>query len=264
MQWEQLTADDLGKAVTETGVCIFPMGVLERHSAHLPVGTDMLVSHRVACMAAERESAVVFPPFYYGQIYEARCFPGTVTIAPELLLQLIQSTFDEIGRNGFRKIVVHNGHGGNWNLLRFIAQAALAAPKPYSLYIQNEWLTPSYKDQWKALLETDYHGHACECETSCVMSFLPDLVKPERIPQEPTNPLGRTKHIPGGFTGIWWYGSHPEHYAGDARTASPEKGHKLMSLLADCLAEFVRAVKADTVVPALEAEFFAREEKLHG
>jgi creatinine amidohydrolase/Fe(II)-dependent formamide hydrolase-like protein len=56
-------------------------------------------------MAAELEPAVVFLPFYFGQIYEARCFPGAVTLRLTLLIELIQGVLDEIGRNGFQKIV---------------------------------------------------------------------------------------------------------------------------------------------------------------
>lgn len=262
MQWELLTSDDFAAAVRETGVCIVPMGVLERHGPHLPLGTDMLMAHRVACMAASREPAVVFPPFYYGQIYEARCFPGTLAIPPATLTSVIVDTLDEIGRNGFRKIVLHNGHGGNWNLFRFIAQATLAAQKPYTLYVQTELLTPERASRRESLLETKYHGHACECETSCMMSFMGEHVHGDRIPREPGEPLGRTKNVPGAFAGIWWYGSHPEHYAGDARPASAEKGQVLMDLLAESLADFVRAVKADNVAPALEDEFFRREESI--
>src|SRR5512143_2967910 len=117
MQWEQLTATDFAKAARETGVCVLSLGVLEKHSEHLPLGTDYLVGHGVACLAAEREPAVVFPPFYFGQIYEARCFPGALTLKPTLLLELITSVMDEIGRNGFKKIILLNAHGGNNHLI---------------------------------------------------------------------------------------------------------------------------------------------------
>ncbi len=91
MQWEQLTATEFAAAVHETGVCVLALGVIEKHSEHLPLGTDYLAGHRICCLAAEQELAVVFPPFYFGQIYEARCFPGTVTLEPTLLIRLIQA-----------------------------------------------------------------------------------------------------------------------------------------------------------------------------
>ena len=109
MQWEQLTADEFRVAARETGVCVIALGVLEKHATHLPLGTDYLNAHRIACLAAEKEPAVVFPPFYFGQIYEALCFPGAVALKPTLLVELLQSVFDEIGRNGFAKIVVVYG-----------------------------------------------------------------------------------------------------------------------------------------------------------
>jgi creatinine amidohydrolase len=258
MQWEQLTATDFATAVHKTGVCILALGVIERHSEHLPLGTDFLAGHRVACLAAESEPAVVFPPFYFGQIYEARCFPGTVTLKPTLLLELLQGVLDEIGRNGFKKIILYNSHGGNHHLLRFLSQSSLWEQKPYSLYMPTQSLTPEGEKEWQALRDTDFGGHACEEETSMILGTYPDLVKMERIPAQPATPLNRLSHLPPTYTAVWWYSDYPNHYAGDARTASPVKGQTLIGLKVDCLAQYIAAVKADNVVPALEEEFFRR------
>jgi len=263
MQWEKLTSTELARAVQSTGgVCVIGMGVIEKHSEHLPLGTDFLNAHRVACLAAQKESAVVFPPFYFGQIYEARCFPGTVTIRPALLLELIQGVFDEIGRNGFRKIIVHNGHGGNWHLLDFIAQSSLWEEKPYSVHIQTKWLTPERQKSWDEILETKVHGHACECETSISLANHPELVKMDRVPEKPALPLGRLDQLKPSLTGIWWYADQPDHYRGDARPATAEKGKILMDLMVDTLAEFIAAVKKDETSGKLMREFFSRERDL--
>ena len=257
MQWENLTATAFAEAVHETGVCVIAMGVLEKHSEHLPLGTDFLNAHKIACLAAEQEPAVVFPPFYFGQIYEARCFPGALTLKPTLLLDVIQGVFDEIGRNGFEKIVVFNGHGGNTHLLRFLAQCALWEEKPYQLYLP-VGLTPEREAQWKAIVETEVHGHACECETSISLANHPELVNMERVPAEPAMPLDRMRDLPETFNGIGWYANYPDHYAGDARTATREKGLALRQLEIDSLAEYIAAVKADQIAPALSREFFSR------
>lgn len=259
MRWENLTCDDFAEAVRSTGgVCVVAAGVLERHATHLPLGTDVFISHAAATRAAEREPAVVFPPVYFGQIFEARCFPGTLTLRPTLLMELYEGIFDEIARNGFRKIVVHNGHGGNWHLLKYLAQSTLWERKPYTLYIQSNWLSPEDKARWDALLETKYHGHACECETSCMIDVAPELVHMDRVPAEPALNLGRDAHLPMNFSGSSWYAAHPEHYAGDARTASAEKGRQLMEMMVVSLARFIAAVKKDEVLPALEREFHDR------
>jgi creatinine amidohydrolase len=91
------------------------------------------------------------------------------------------------------------------------------------------------------------------------MANFPELVKMEQVPAEPANPLGRMQGIKNAYAGIWWYADYPEHYAGDARLASAEKGRILRDLEVEALAEFLALVKRDTTVPALEAEFFARE-----
>ena len=262
MQWEALTAGQFQKAVKETGVCVIAMGVIEKHGEHLPLGTDFLNAHTVACLAARREPAVVFPPFYFGQIYEARCFPGTVTIRPTLLLELIQGVFDEIGRNGFGKIVLYNGHGGNDHLLAFLAQCSLWKEKPYGLYLPGDILGPERRKEWKKVLETEEHGHACECETSLSLAHHAHLVNMDRVPEEPGTAQGRLKHLPPTFAGIRWYSNYPDHYAGDARTASEEKGLILQELLVDALAEYVAAVKADQAVESLQGEFFNRVRNL--
>jgi creatinine amidohydrolase len=261
MQWEHLTSADFAQAVADTGVALFTMGVIEKHSDHLPLGTDTLNVHKIACLAAEQEPAVVFPPFYFGQIYEARCFPGTITIEPKLLLALLEGMLDEIGRNGFRKIIIVNGHGGNSALIPFLAQTQLWQEKPYSVYVAPR-LSADRQEAWAAITDTEYHGHACECETSVSLANHPELVHMERVPDEPALPLGRLSHLPGNMSGASWYANHPEHYAGDARTATAEKGRQLRELLVDTLAEFIAAVKADETVTALQAEFFGREDGL--
>lgn len=258
MQWENLTAPDFARAARETGVCVIAMGVIERHGDHLPLGTDFLNAHRIACLAAEKEPAVVFPPFYFGQIYEARCFPGTVTIRPTLLFELIQGVLDEIARNGFRKIVMVNGHGGNTYLLNFLAQCSLWEEKAYSLYIPTSYLTPEREKEWLAMSETEVHGHACECETSTSLHNFGHVVRMDQVPDEPALPLDRLGHLPPTYTPIWWYANYPAHYAGDARPASEEKGKARVGWIVETLAEYIAAVKADEAVPALECEFFRR------
>jgi creatinine amidohydrolase len=262
MQWENLTSPDFAEAVRQTGVCILALGVVERHSEHLPLGTDFLNGHKLACHAAEREPAVVFPPFYFGQIYEARCYPGTLTVKPSLLFELLQAVLDEIGRNGFKKIILLNAHGGNNALLPFLAQTSLWEQKPCTVYLYTGELSAERQRAWEMILETKIHHHACECETSISLANHPELVHMERLPSEPADPLGRLQSVPASYTGIWWYADYPEHYAGDARSATRDKGLRLHEIEVAAFAEFIRAVKEDEVAPMLEKEFFRREGRL--
>lgn len=261
MQWEQLTAPDFARSVQELGVCVIAFGVLERHGDHLPLGTDFLNGHRLACLAAEQEPAIVFPPFYFGQIYEARCFPGTVALKPVLLLEFVTNILDEVGRNGFRKIILLSAHGGNDFFLPFLTQSMLAQQKPYNLYCYDRTVHTEDRAAWNAILETPEHGHACECETSISLANHANIVRMDRVsaPGQTRKRLDRLQH---NFSGVSWYANYPEHYAGDARSASAEKGRRLQAIQVDALASFIKAVKADQVVPALEAEFFQRVEQV--
>ena len=93
VHWEELTAADFRTAVQQSqGACLLPFGILEKHGPHLPLGTDLLDVRYAALHAAEQEYAVVFPEYYFGQIFEARHEPGTVAYSRELQLLLLQET----------------------------------------------------------------------------------------------------------------------------------------------------------------------------
>jgi creatinine amidohydrolase len=267
MRWEELTSDEFAKGVTDCGgVCLLSMGVIERHGPHMPLGTDLLNGLNVCARAAEKEPAVVFPPWFLGQIYEAKCFPGTITIPPAMLLEVTLAILDEIGRNGFTKIVVYIAHGGNIWLARFLTQCMLDEPKGYQLYVFNygDGMSEKEKAAWRNTLETDGGGHAGESETSTTLANRPELVKMDAVGDRMGETLGRMDHVKPGLNGFWWYADHPEHWAGDARPASAEKGKVLVDLQVKCLARYLRAVKDDEVTPKLAAEFFQRERQIRG
>lgn len=259
MKWEELTATDFAAFVKKCGgVCIVSPGCLEKHGEHLPLGTDFLNGTRLAELAARREEALVFPHWYFSQIHEARCFPGTIAIDPVLTIQLLLNVFDEISRNGCHKIILNNAHGGNNQMLVYLGQIILHKRTDYALYIPTR-LYPEWREkEWNQTLTTPVHGHACECETSVSLASFPDLVKMDRLKGWKTDPLNRLSHLPPGFVSNCWYADFPEHYAGDATAASVEKGQKLLELRVGSLADYIKAVKNDQVTPSLMKEFYDR------
>src|SRR5215470_871157 len=85
VQWEELTAADFVQAIHQSGgTCLLPFGILEKHGPHLPIGTDLLDVRHAALNAAEQEYAVVFPEYYFGQIFEARHQPGTIAYSSHI------------------------------------------------------------------------------------------------------------------------------------------------------------------------------------
>src|SRR2546423_11788718 len=183
VHWEELTAADFRDAITRAqGTCLLPFGIMEKHGPHLPLGNDLLNVRYAALTAAKQESAVVFPEYYFGQIFEARHEPGTVAYSRGLQLQLLQETQARMGRNGCKKIIIVNGHGGNNSLLPYFAQSQLETPHDYVVYVVGIMRSAQGEPKHKSNPATDMH--AGEGETSVSMIARPDLVHLERAPQE--------------------------------------------------------------------------------
>src|SRR5271170_5241689 len=171
--WEELTGPDFRDAIQQAkGTCLLPFGILEKHGAHLPLGTDLLNVRYAALHAAADEYAVVFPEYYFGQISEAKHEPGTVAYSREIQLALLQETTDEMARNGCKKVLIVNGHGGNDSLLPYFGQTQLDKFHDYVVYVQ--WGGDS---QPKNPLHKDHLDmHAGQSETSNTLVSRPDLV----------------------------------------------------------------------------------------
>ncbi len=77
--FEELTAPEFIQAVTKSeATCIIPLGILEKHGPHLPLGTDLIDCREVARRAADQEYTIIFPAYFVGQIFEAKHQPGTI------------------------------------------------------------------------------------------------------------------------------------------------------------------------------------------
>ena len=258
VKWEELTAGDFVKAVEQAqGVCVLPFGIIEKHGPHLPLGTDLLNVRYLAVHGAEQAYAIVFPEYYFGQIFEARHEPGTIAYSPRLQLELLQETTDEMARNGCRKILIANGHGGNNNLLPYFAQSQLASAHDYVVYIYLRGEYPPGRPALKS--KTD--AHAGESETAHTMISHPDLVHMDRAGSESGADRNRLDLPSGVYTGIWWYAKFPDHYAGEGAAATKELGEFDMKAAAANLANAIRAVKADQVSPRLQEEFFRKSKQ---
>jgi creatinine amidohydrolase len=257
VHWEELTAADFREAITRAqGTCLLPFGIMEKHGPHLPLGNDLLNVRYAALHGAEQEYAVVFPEYYFGQIFEAKHEPGTVAYSRGLQLQMLQETSDEMARNGCKKIIIVNGHGGNNSLLPFFAQTQLEAPHDYVVYVQGLARSGPGEPKHRSNPATDMH--AGESETSMSMVARPDLVHLERASQESGADQARVKLPDGLYTGIWWYARFPNHYAGEGGVASRELGEFEAKTWVDAIVQAIRAVKADKESLRLQNEFYER------
>ncbi len=255
-RWEELTADEFWFAIQQAqGTCLLPFGILEKHGPHLPLGTDLMNARHVSLAAVQTDFAVVFPEYYFGQIFEGRHEPGTIAYSTSLQLQLLQETTDEMARNGCKKIIIVNGHGGNEHLLPYFAQTQLEKQRDYVVYVMPLFIAPVALGPPK---KTTNDMHAGETETSEMLIVRPDLVHTERAGQESGADQARIKLPDPLYTAIWWYASFPLHYSGDGTAGTRELGEYDMNAWTAAVQNAIRAVKADDESLRLQNEFFEK------
>ncbi len=259
-RWDELTASDWPKAMEQSAAtCILPIGILEKHGPHAPLGSDLIHVREWAARATKKEYAVVFPDYFYGQIYEAKHQPGTFALPSKLVWELLEATCEEIARNGFKKIVIVNGHGGNPNLLRYFVQAQLERRRDYVVYFFDPVSDAELNEKAGKMRKSDAANdmHAGERETSTLLYLRPDLVHMERATEE-SGANQKRLSLPNLYTGIWWYAGFPNHYAGEGATATRELGELLTEHRIEALVKALRVVKADAKTLELQNEFFDR------
>lgn len=260
-QMEELTSPQFVKAVELSGgVCVIPMGIIEKHATHLPLGTDLYEARAAAVMAAEKEYAVIFPPYYVGQIFEAKHQPGTIAYSNDLMWQMLEETCEELSRNGLKKIILHNGHGGSTYFLQYFCQSQLAARKDYIVVLFQGGPDEAMDRQISSLKKAQLDGHAGEEETSMMYFIRPDLVDTKAMGLESGLNQRRLDRMPHAFAGIHWYARYPNHFAGDVLQANRELGELLVRKDADQLAELIKYLKNSNTLEELHNEFYLRAE----
>jgi creatinine amidohydrolase len=256
---EELTSPQFVKAVElSEGVCVIPVGIIEKHATQLPLGTDLFEARASVVMAAEKEYAVVFPPYFVGQIFEAKHQPGTIAYSNELMWKMLDETCSELARNGLKKIILFNGHGGSTYFLQYFCQSQLASARDYVVVLFRPGADAAMDKEIQSLKRAKLDGHAGEEETSMMYYIRPDLVDIPAIGKESGLNQGRLAMMPFGYTGIWWYASYPNHFAGDVANPDGKLGELLVTKDADQLVELIRYMKKNDAIEQLQQEFYKR------
>jgi creatinine amidohydrolase len=256
---EELTSPQFVKAVDSSGgVCVIPLGIIEKHGPHLPLGSDLFESREVAFSAAKKEYAVVFPPYYFGQIFEAKHQPGAMAYSAELTWKLLEETCTELSRNGLKKIILLNGHGGNNSFLQYFCQSQLASRKDYIVVLFTPETDPSVQKEIKNLKKASLDGHAGEDETSMIYSINPALVDQGALKSESGLDQDKLNKLPNAYTAIWWYAKFPNHFASDINNPNKQLGELLISSDADQLVRLIKYLKEDQTIKQLQDEFYKK------
>lgn len=259
-RWDELTASDWNNALVKSNyTCILPIGILEKHGPHVPIGSDLIRVREYAARATKQEYSVVFPDYYFGQINEAKHQPGVFALEERVVWDLLEATCNEIARNGFKKIVIINGHGGNPEMIRYFIQTRLEKQRDYAVYFFEPSADSAYAKKMSAMRRSDPAGdqHAGERETAELLYLRPELVKMDSAKNESGKNQNRLS-IPNVYTAIWWYADYPNHYAGEGETATGKLGELIVEHFIGQLATALKAIKTDTKTLELQKEFYDR------
>lgn len=258
-RWDELTAGDWPVALEKSNrTIILPIGILEKHGLHGPIGSDLIRAREWADRATDIEYAVVFPDYFYGQVNEAKHIQGTFSLPSDLTMQLLEATCKEIARNGFNKILIVNAHGGNPSFLRYFIQNQMESKRDYAVYLFDPGSDAEYEKKLAEQRKSDASGdmHGGERETSELLYLRPELVKIDRATDESGADLERLKEIPNVYRGIWWYASFPNHYAGKGETGTKEVGKLVTDHAVNSIAKALKAIKQDNETLEIQNKYF--------
>ncbi|MCL2648207.1 MAG: creatininase family protein [Phycisphaerales bacterium] len=223
-------------------VAVLPFGATEPHGYHMPYGTDNFqcdVIGRHVCEHAYKRGAKVLllPTMPFGVNTNHLKIPGGIalSVTPTTLLKLITDLVDSLERQGIRKLVLLNGHGGN-ELKPFARE--LFHKTSVFIAVVNNWFNVG-ADQYPQLFK-NAGEHADEVEASMGLAYFPELMKMHQAGDGATKPT-RFAAISKGWVSITrpWQFATTDTGMGDPRPATAEKGRQLMKLLEERLGDFL-------------------------
>jgi creatinine amidohydrolase len=242
---EHMTWPEIDQAVAEGYVPVWPIGATEQHGPHLPLGTDAILPLELTKVAAQQLPLLIVPPLKFGFKSKARSgggqgFPGTTSLDGETLIRVVRDVVSELGRHGFRRLVVLNWHMENINFVwEGISQAQATGRLQGATVMSIDGLTGSIaQEDLSWLFDEGFPGwdleHAAIVETSLMLALRPELVRTDKIADD-----GPDEHP--------WYDLLPEPPShipksgvlSRASSASREKGERLRDLLVARLVEAI-------------------------
>jgi creatinine amidohydrolase len=233
-------------------VVILPLGAIEQHGPHLAVSTDTDIVTMVAMGAEERlgELLVLCPALSFGSSHHHLSFGGTLSLSPTLYTQVIVDLVGSLLQNGFKRIVLLNGHGGNITPVRqalAVLNADNALSREANIVLATYWELAGAAFAGEAPMESPALSHACEYETSLMLHLFPSKVFMDRVERA-------NRPASNGYTG--WEDDEPyrgvtifkgtEYISGNGSSGEPqlataEKGAHLYQKAVGALVKFVES-----------------------
>lgn len=287
-RWLYTTSEEFEVLRDEAkGTCIIPMGCVEKHGLHLPLGTDILQASYITYIASQMETVCVFPDFTFGDIAEntPTAPAGNVMMPVELEMQLLEQLCEQISRNGFKKIMIYNGHGGNVSWLSTFLRKMANRERDYVVVNVNikcdimgrlaRTLKDKGREYFSYLTEEDEKiimergemklkdGHCGYTETSYIFGSYPECVHMEKLGLI----SGKSRNLTGAFKGAGiqirdhgWGINFPDWMDSDDPIGCNERiGKAALQIEAERLAYAIKVMKDDKHLLKWNREMWERK-----
>jgi creatinine amidohydrolase len=241
----KMTRPEVEKYLEKNDIALFPVGSNEQHGKHLPFDNDAFSAFEVAKRVSESTKVLYTPVMPFGYSKHHLNFPGSISLETQTLVKVYKEVCLSLIRNGFRKIVIMNGHGGNTSWISQ-AQAELfyeTGIRVFSLMIFNS--PRGFGSEALGVLVQEGGGHACEMETSFSVS-LGQRVDDEAVTDwnEPRNWTEFTRKYMGKVSTPRMFDEETEIGSlGEPTKYSVEKGKRMVKAVVDDISEFIEDLK---------------------
>ncbi len=235
-----MTSADFVKAIQKAdGVCILPMGSIEKFGPSAPLGTNVYLGRIIPLEAVKQEYAVIFPEYFVAETTDTSTLPGTIHYSMSMQIQFLDETTREMARNGCRKIILANGHTGNVPVINLF----MATLRPRRATMPSITSTRRGFRSWVPMCRNcrpphgprslGVDGHGGEERVAAMLAYYPDLIHLDRAHDESGSAghgaEGPGNALPGQMTSL------PTGYSGDASGATAARGHALVDLMVGSL-----------------------------
>jgi creatinine amidohydrolase len=250
--WHELSTRDFQAIDAARTVAVLPVGAVEQHGPHLPVGVDALINEgligRAIALMPEDLPALVLPMTWVGRSVEHVDYPGTLTLGAETLARVWYEIGASVARAGVRRLLILNSHGGQVQAMQTVARELRIHQR--MLVVAASWPQLGLPDGVVTPVERQFGIHAGDVETSMMRALREDLVTMAEardfVPS--TRRLSEAAPLLAGLgaAGFGWQAQdlHPEGACGDASAATAQRGEAILEHVARRLVALIGEIAA--------------------
>ena len=249
MRLENITWPQAERYFKESDMVIVPIGSVECHGRHMPLGTDTLIPARILELVEEKSDVLITSTLPYGSCESLKYFPGSINLGEDVLFMLLDKVVENLYYHGARKILILNGHGGN---IKAIERLGFKYQDKGALVVALNWWLMAWdmNPAWKG-------GHGGGEETAAIMGIDPSLIDYSELTDEPLKLKDISENIKAtGFRSVEFKGVNidiirktpdvtdngwigPDH----PNTATEEWGKEMIQASADFIVDFAEEFK---------------------